>query len=153
MEQKRMEAVQSGAALPPKMIENLITTALKMRKRAYCPYSGYSVGAALLTKSGKIYGGCNIENAAYPDTVCGERTAIFKAISEGECAFVAIAVAGGRSETPEGYSVPCGSCRQVMNEFCDPDDFTIVVAKSTEEYKVFTLRDLLPESFSPAALV
>ena len=81
MEQKRMEAVQSGAALPPEMIETLITTALKMRERAYCPYSGYSVGAALLTKSGKIYGGCNIENAAFTPTTCAERTALFSAIA------------------------------------------------------------------------
>jgi len=148
------EDARPGSAIPDnETIRKLITKALDMRKKAYCPYSGYSVGAALLTGTGKIFEGCNIENAAYPDTVCGERTAIFKAVSEGEREFTAIAVTGGRSEEPEGYSVPCGSCRQVMNEFCDPDRFWIIVARNTEDYKVFTLRQLLPESFSPAALM
>lgn len=153
MEKIREEAQQSSAMPDSGIIQELIAAALEMRKKAYCPYSGYAVGAALLTVSGKIFGGCNIENAAYPDTVCGERTAIFKAVSEGERDFKAIAVAGGRSEEPEGYSVPCGSCRQVMNEFCDPDRFWIIVARNPEDYKAFTLRQLLPESFSPAALM
>ena len=153
MERERMDSASGAAVIRKEQIRELITAALSMRENAYCPYSGYSVGAALLTKTGKIYGGCNIENAAYPDTVCGERTAIFKAISEGERAFCANAVAGGRNEAPEGYSVPCGSCRQVMSEFCDPDDFTIIVARSTEDYKLFTLRQLLPASFTTASLI
>ena len=148
------EEVRQEAMIPDNdTIRELIAAALKMRKRAYCPYSEYSVGAALLTRSGRIFGGCIIENAAYPDTVCGERTAIFKAVSEGEPDFLAIAVAGGKCGHPEGYRVPCGSCRQVMSEFCDPDRFFIIAARSTEDFKMFTLRQLLPESFTPAALV
>ena len=102
----------------------------------YSPYSHFQVGAALLTKDGKIYSGCNIENAAYGPSNCAERTAIFKAVSEGQLEFAAIAITGGK-EGEHDYAAPCGVCRQVMMEFCEPD-FEIIVAKSETEYKVYT---------------
>ena len=128
----------------------LIKTALEMRKMSYVPYSGFAVGAGLLTKTGKIFGGCNIENAAYTPTNCAERTAFFKAVSEGEREFLAIAIAGGpvNARTLE-YCAPCGVCRQVMMEFCDPKTFRVILAKSMEEYQVFTLQELLPMGFGP----
>lgn len=128
-------------------IKELIKKALDARNFAYVPYSGYTVGAALLTEKGKVYTGCNIENAAYGPTNCGERTAFFKAISEGERDFKAIAICGGKKDKmPESYAYPCGVCRQVMKEFCK-DDFQIIVAKSLEEYEVYTLAELLPHGF------
>ena len=131
----------------------LIRTALKMRKKSYVPYSGFAVGAGLLAGSGEIYGGCNIENAAYTPTNCAERTAFFRAVSEGEREFSAIAIAGGPAgQEPADYCAPCGVCRQVMMEFCDPDTFQVILAKSETEYQVFTLRDLLPCGFGPADL-
>lgn len=126
----------------------LIALALEARKNSYSPYSQYKVGAALLTKSGRVYTGCNIENAAFGPTVCAERVAIFKAVSEGEKEFVKIAVAGGRGEYPDSYAYPCGVCRQVMGEFCRPD-FEIVTAISTENFVSRTLSEMLPESFGP----
>ena len=105
--------------LSDELITGLIGKALRMRERSYSPYSGFSVGAALLTEEGAVYGGCNIENAAYPDTICAERVAMSKAVSEGEYRFRAIAIAGGKEKEPETYSFPCGSCRQFMREFCD----------------------------------
>ncbi len=139
--------------LSGEIISELISEALFMRTRSYIPYSGFAVGAALLTESGRIYGGCNIENAAYPVTICAERTAMVKAVSEGERVFRAIAIAGGREEEPEGYSYPCGSCRQFMREFCDSETFVIIVARSREDYKIFTLEELLPNSFGPESLI
>lgn len=139
--------------LGDEVISDLIGEALLMRKSSYSPYSGFAVGAALLTEEGRIYGGCNIENAAYPATICAERTAMVKAISEGERAFRAIAVAGGREADPEGYSYPCGTCRQFMREFCDSKTFVVIVARSREDYKIFTLEELLPSSFGPKSLV
>ncbi len=128
-------------------IKELIQKALDARKYSYVPYSGYTVGAALLTEEGKIYTGCNIENAAYGPTNCGERTAFFKAVSEGERNFKAIAICGGKKDKmPESYAYPCGVCRQVMKEFCK-DDFQIIVVKSLEEYEVYTLAELLPRGF------
>jgi cytidine deaminase len=126
----------------------LIKLALEARKFSYSPYSGFSVGAALLCADGTVYTGCNIENSAFSPTVCAERTAFFKAVSEGEKKFVKIAVVGGKSddEFPENYCPPCGVCRQVMKEFCS-EDFEIIIAKNTDEYKVMTLAELLPESF------
>ena len=117
-------------------------------KRAYVPYSGYRVGAALLCKNGKVYTGCNIENSAFSPTNCAERTAFFKAVSEGRRDFAKIAVVGGRADlaTPEYCCPPCGVCRQVMKEFCKPD-FEIIMAKSGDEYKIMTLSELLPASF------
>ncbi len=132
----------------------LIQTALDMRKNSYVPYSGFAVGAGLLTKDGKVYGGCNIENAAYTPTNCAERTAFFKAVSEGEREFSAIAIAGGPVDAEFlDYCAPCGVCRQVMEEFCNADDFQIILAKSEDEYKVYTLRELFPSGFGPGNLM
>lgn len=126
----------------------LIREALRMREKSYVPYSGFAVGAGLLTKDGKVYGGCNIENAAYTPTNCAERTAFFKAVSEGKREFSAIAIAGGRTgEEPSDYCAPCGVCRQVMAEFCDADSFQVILAKSEDEFKVYTLRELFPSGF------
>ena len=125
----------------------LIQTAVKMLDFSYVPYSHFHVGAALLTKSGKIYTGCNIENAAYGPSNCAERTAIFKAVSEGEKEFQAIAIVGGPEGKIEDFCPPCGVCRQVMAEFCDKD-FKIILCNGKNEVKTFTLSDLLPESFS-----
>ncbi len=113
---------------------------------SYSPYSSCKVGAALLTKSGKIYTGCNIENASFTPTVCAERTAIFKAVSEGEREFSMIAVAGGKNGKIENAFTPCGVCRQVMSEFC-ASDFCVLVVKNEREYEKYTLRDLLPFAF------
>ncbi len=126
----------------------LIKSALEARKKAYSPYSGFAVGAALLCADGTVYTGCNIENSAFTPTNCAERTAFFKAVSEGKRDFVRIAVVGGNSddETPAHYCPPCGVCRQVMKEFCS-SDFEIIMAKSADNYKVMKLSELLPESF------
>lgn len=126
----------------------LICLALDAREKSYSPYSGFAVGAALLCKNGKVYTGCNIENSAFSPTVCAERTAFFKAVSEGEKEFVKIAVVGGKSENefPENYCPPCGVCRQVMKEFCT-DDFEVIMAKSAENYIVMTLNEILPAGF------
>ena len=126
--------------------------AVTARAAAYVPYSNFAVGAALLTKSGKVYSGCNIENAGYSPTNCAERTAVFKAVSEGELQFDAIAVAGWpRGGTPQ-MAYPCGVCRQVMMEFMDPETFRIIVCTSENDYRVHTLKDLLPHGFGPANL-
>jgi len=131
----------------------LIRTAMEMRKRSYCPYSSFSVGAALLTEDGNIYTGCNVENAAYPAAICAERTAFVKAVSEGCRRFTAIAVTGGIGPEPEDYSWPCGECRQFMREFCEPDRFVVITAKSETDYRCYTLEELLPESFGPGNLI
>lgn len=130
----------------------LIRLALEAREMAYAPYSKYRVGAALLTKQGRVYKGCNIENAAYTPTNCAERTAFFKAVSEGERAFEAIAIVGGYQGAPTSYAYPCGVCRQVMREFCDPAEFRIITAISEEQYVERTLAELLPEGFGPENL-
>ena len=133
----------------------LVAEAFEARKMAYTPYSGYMVGAALLTSDGKVYRGCNIENAAYSPTNCAERTAFFKAISEGERRFEAIAVIGAHKDAkPDefGYFYPCGVCRQVMMEFCNPDKFRVITAKSESDFKVQKLKDLLPDGFGPSDL-
>ncbi|AEB12984.1 cytidine deaminase [Treponema succinifaciens] len=129
------------------LIEKLIKKAIEMLNFSYAPYSNFHVGAALLTSEGKIYTGCNIENAAYGPSNCAERTAIFKAVSEGKKEFEAIAIVGGKNGKIENFCPPCGVCRQVLAEFCKKD-FEIVLAKSTNEYKIMTLEQLLPESFS-----
>ena len=128
-------------------IETLIEEAFAARKMAYTPYSHFQVGAALLTEKGGIYRGCNIENAAFTPTNCAERTAFFKGISEGVRAFRAIAIAGGRQGALSDYVMPCGVCRQVMAEFCKAD-FEILLAKDTENWKSYTLEQLLPERFT-----
>jgi cytidine deaminase len=132
-------------------LSNLIKSALKAREFSYAPISGFRVGAALLSKSGRVYTGCNIENASFTPTNCAERTAFFKAVSEGEREFEAIAVAGGYGEEPVDYCPPCGVCRQVMLEFC-ASDFTVILAKSEQDYKTYTLEELIPHSFGPSDL-
>ena len=129
------------------LIEKLIKKAIEMLNFSYAPYSNFHVGVALLTSEGKIYTGCNIENAAYGPSNCAERTAIFKAVSEGKKEFEAIAIVGGKNGKIENFCPPCGVCRQVLAEFCKKD-FEIVLAKSKNEYKIMTLEQLLPESFS-----
>ncbi|EOS33269.1 MAG: cytidine deaminase [Kineothrix sp.] len=132
-----------------KLIEEMIDLAIEQLNYSYTPYSGFKVGAALLTKEGKIYKGCNIENAAYTPTNCAERTAFFKAVSEGERAFQAICVVGGKDGILTEYAAPCGVCRQVMMEFCDPNTFQIILATSKDQYEIFTLKELLPLGFGP----
>ena len=127
----------------------LIELALEARKASYSPYSNFSVGAAILTESGKVYTGCNIENAAYTPTNCAERTGFFKAVSEGERKFDSIAIVGGNDSKTLEYCAPCGVCRQVMMEFCDYNNFKVILGKSPSEYKVYSLRDLLPMGFGP----
>lgn len=129
--------------------QELITLALEARKMAYTPYSNYKVGAALLTKEGKVYKGCNIENAGYTPTNCAERTAFFKAVSEGEREFEAIAVVGGKGDVPVDYAWPCGVCRQVMMEFCNPKTFRVITAVSEKEFVEKTLEEMLPHGFGP----
>ena len=127
----------------------LIQEAKKARERSYSPYSDFRVGAALLTKSGKVYHGCNIENAAYSPTNCAERTAFFRAIYEGEREFEKIAVVGALGDRePDEICAPCGVCRQVMMEFCKPD-FRILLGQEGETYRSFTLEELLPQGFGP----
>ena len=132
------------------MREQLVQMAVAAMKKAYAPYSRFQVGAALLTKEGKIYTGCNIENAAYGPTNCAERTAFFKAVSEGERAFAAIAVVGGMNGDVKAFAAPCGVCRQVMREFCE-DAFEIHLWNGSE-YRTCTLAELLPLSFGSANL-
>lgn len=128
----------------------LVQLAKEARNHSYVPYSGYAVGAALLCKDGKLYQGCNIENAAYGPTMCAERTAFFKAVYDGEREFEAIAVAGGKAgEEITGLFPPCGVCRQVMREFCGLD-FKIYMAKENNEFVEQTLGEMLPFSFSNA---
>ena len=126
--------------------EKLIEQAIKAMEYAYAPYSGYKVGAALLCADGTIYTGCNIENAAFSPTVCAERTAIFKAVSEGKREFSAIAVCGGKNGKIEGFFPPCGVCRQVLREFCS-DDFPVLLIGQQGQCRTETLSQLLPESF------
>lgn len=133
-------------------MKELVQKAIKAMEQAYTPYSHFQVGAALLTQEGRIYTGCNIENAAYTPTNCAERTAFFKAVSEGERNFKAIAIVGGKGGVLTTYTPPCGVCRQVMMEFCNPKTFRIFLAKSTEDIKEMTLGDLLPQGFGPMDL-
>lgn len=131
----------------------LINAALEARKNSYAPYSGYFVGAALLCEDGTIVTGCNVENASYGATNCAERTAVFKAVSEGKRRFTAIAIAGGKDrEQATDYAYPCGVCRQVLREFCVPEEMTVIVCKSVDEYDKMTLAELLPNSFGPENL-
>lgn len=135
----------------------LAQAAWDARRFSYCPYSGYQVGAALLTKGGQIYTGCNIESASYSPTNCAERTALFKAVSQGEREFAAIAVCGGNADgSPDGgdgYAAPCGVCRQMLLEFCSPEDFVILLVKDLEHgLRTYTLGELLPHGFGPGML-
>ncbi len=130
--------------------KTLIERAVEARKYAYAPYSDFRVGAALLGKSGKVYTGCNVENAGYTPTNCAERTALFKAVSEGEREFVAIAVVGGKGEELAEFCAPCGVCRQALAEFCD-GEFRIILG-TPAKYSAHTLAELLPYSFGKADL-
>ena len=133
------------------MKKQLIETAVKAREMAYAPYSHYKVGAALLAKSGKIYTGCNVENASFTPTNCAERTAFFKAISEGDRQFEMIAIVAGKDgEELSKNCTPCGVCRQVMTEFCDKD-FKIILG-TPDDFKVLTLEEIMPHSFSATEL-
>lgn len=133
--------------------EELILEAKKARKHAYAPYSHFQVGAALETGNGKIYHGCNIENAAYTPANCAERTAFFQAVYEGERDFVKIAIVGGAENgSADMMCAPCGVCRQVMMEFCDPETFQIILADGEGGCRQFTLKELMPYGFGPENL-
>ena len=134
------------------LVEKLVDTAIAQLQFSYTPYSNFKVGAALLAKNGTVYGGCNIENAAYGPTNCAERTAFFKAVSEGVRTFDAICIVGGKDGVLTEYAAPCGVCRQVMMEFCNPETFQIILATSRERYDIYTLKELLPLGFGPANL-
>ena len=134
------------------LAEKMIDLAIEQLNFSYTPYSHFKVGAALLTRGGKLYGGCNIENAAYGPTNCAERTAFFKAVSEGERQFDAICIVGGKDGVLTEYAAPCGVCRQVMMEFCNPEAFEIILAVSRDMYQVYTLKELLPMGFGPGNL-
>jgi len=126
--------------------ENLVELALKARTFSYAPYSKFKVGAALLAKNGKVYTGCNIESASYTPTNCAERTAFFKAVSEGITEFVAIAIVGGLEDTQISICFPCGVCRQVMAEFCD-SNFRIIMADDDGNMQICSLDEMLPYRF------
>ncbi|CUX29591.1 cytidine deaminase [Clostridium sp. C105KSO13] len=133
-------------------VKELIEQAFDAMSYAYTPYSHFKVGAALLAKSGEIYQGCNIENAAYTPSNCAERTAFFKAVSAGVKEFEAICIVGGQNGAVTELTAPCGVCRQVMMEFCNPKEFQIILATDTENYKMFKLEELLPMGFGPENL-
>ena len=131
----------------------LIEKAFEAQKFCYTPYSNFNVGAALLAADGTIYQGCNIENASYTPTNCAERTAFFKAVSEGVRDFQAICIVGGKNGKLTEYTAPCGVCRQVMMEFCNPKTFQIILAVDKERYEIYTLEELMPLGFGPLNLV
>ena len=134
-------------------VKELIQFAYEAQSRSYSPYSGFATGAALEADNGRIFLGCNIENAAYSPTNCAERTAFFKAVSEGVRTFSRIAIVGNYPGREGDYCAPCGVCRQVMAEFCNPETFQVILARSPEEYKVYLLKDLLPVGFGPSNLI
>ncbi|MBR6382055.1 MAG: cytidine deaminase [Lachnospiraceae bacterium] len=141
--------------MTPQVAAALIRAAQDARLHAYAPYSGYYVGAALLTEDDRVYLGCNIENASYGITNCAERTALFNAVSEGERSFRAIAIVGSPQDTDPkdapDYAYPCGACRQALSEFCGPD-FLVVAAKSVTDYEVYSLGELMPKGFGAGML-
>ena len=130
-------------------IQNLILNAFEGRTKSYCPYSGYAVGAAILASSGEIYRGCNVENSSYGATICAERCAAIKAVSEGDREFNAVAIVGGLKKASElsDYAYPCGICRQFLSEF-GGSDMTVIVARSIDDKKIYKLSELLPEAFT-----
>ena len=134
--------------------EQLVKAALEARSMSYAPYSKFRVGAALLCEDGTVVKGGNIENSSYGATNCAERTAFFKAVSDGHRKFAKIAIAGGSENTDQvsDFAYPCGICRQVMREFCDKDQFQVIIAKSETEYESYLLEELLPKSFGPENL-
>ncbi len=130
----------------------LLESAMKARESSYCPYSGFAVGAALLAKDGQVFLGCNIENAGLSATNCAERTAFFKAISEGVHSFEKIAIVGGKKDGELQFCPPCGVCRQVMMEFCNPKTFQVIMGSCEKDMKVETLESILPYGFGPTDL-
>lgn len=135
--------------IEPKTVRALVKKAKEQLAAAYAPYSGFHVAAALLCSDGTVYTGCNIENASYPAGNCAERTAVAKAVSEGKRDFSCIVILGGMGGKVEGYCPPCGICRQLLREFCRPDEFVVILARSEEDYRELLLEQLLPESFGP----
>ena len=131
------------------MVEALIEAASAQLQYSYAPYSGFKVGAALLAQDGTVYTGCNIENAAFTPTNCAERTAFFKAVSQGAREFQAIFILGGPDGKLESYTPPCGVCRQVMMEFCDPEKFLVILGTGKGDWTVYLLKDLMPMGFGP----
>ena len=148
MSERWTNTANEKGELSEMLIQSLIETAVKQLRFSYTPYSHFKVGAALLAADGTIYTGCNIENAAYTPTNCAERTAFFKAVSEGERDFTGIAISGDADD----YLYPCGVCRQVMSEFCKADTFQIILVKEDGTYKIFTLEELLPGAFTETEL-
>lgn len=140
------------ASRDEEQILELVRQAYEAQERSYSPYSHFATGAALLAASGEIFQGCNIENAAYSPTMCAERTAFFQAVSRGVRNFRKIAIVGGYPGKEGDYCAPCGVCRQVMREFCDPETFQIILARSPRDYKIYLLKELLPEGFGPENL-
>ena len=134
------------------MVKELAERALENLDRAYVPYSHFHVSAALLAEDGRVFTGVNVENASYPAGICAERTAFVKAVSEGAKEFSAIAICGGEDGHVTDYCPPCGICRQVMREFCNPKEMTVLLAKTPEDYREMKLEDLLPLSFGPEDL-
>ncbi len=129
--------------------KELIGAALAVHGRAYAPYSHFPVAAAVLASSGKVYTGVNVENASYGGTICAERTAVLHAVTAGERRLTAIAVVGGADPSRGDYCMPCGICRQFLREFCDPEQMTVVVARTQEDFREYRLSQLLPDSFGP----
>ena len=134
-------------------ISEMIELAMQARTKAYAPYSNFQVGACIKMENGSYYTGCNIENASYTPTNCAERTAFFKAVSEGVRDFQAICIVGGKDGKLTEYTAPCGVCRQVMMEFCNPKTFQIILAVDKERYEIYTLEELMPLGFGPLNLV
>ncbi len=134
-------------------VENAIQVAIDTLQHSYAPYSKFKVAAALVAADGTLYKGVNVENASYPATNCAERTAFFQAIAEGKREFDYIIIVGGINGQLSSYCSPCGICRQVMREFCNPKTFRVIIAKSPTDYKEYTLEELLPLSFGPEDLV
>lgn len=147
--QEKGELLLQTEIVTRSVIRNLIREAIDGMKNAYAPYSNFHVGAALLTANEKIYTGCNIESVSFSPTNCAERTALFKAISEGERDFAAIAIVGGRNGIISDFCPPCGVCRQSLREFTDPKTFIVILARSEEDYSIYSLESLLPLSFGP----
>lgn len=143
---------EKGNGITEEETARLIREAFGMLPRSYHPYSHFAVGAALLAADGRIFTGCNIENAAFSPTVCAERTAFFKAVSGGVRSFRAIAIVGGPEGNVRDYCPPCGVCRQVMMEFCDPETFLIITAKSLSDYRIAWLKEYLPDGFGAGNL-
>ena len=133
-------------------IQEMIAEAIENLKNSYAPYSHFNVSAVVLMSSGKTYSGVNVENSAFPVTSCAERSALFHAVSEGERKLEKIVIVGGKNGVIDDYCMPCGMCRQAMREFSNPQEMEVIIAKSIDDYKVFTLEELLPNSFGPEDL-